>query len=90
MYHTIQSCGSGGDKIELVLTDDLKFKSLEKYNFSYYTASAWLTPEQIHKTSNSPVTEIEVFWKKETEQYKLQNRAHFIDALKLLLKDTKY
>lgn len=72
--------------IELSLTDDIKFEVLEKYNFSYYTASAWLTPEQAQNLYGTPVEFMEVSWKKGAEKYKVGDEFLILNGLKELKK----
>lgn len=72
--------------IELSLTDDIQFEVLEKYNFSYYKASAWLTPEQAQNLVETPIEYLEVFWKKGTEKYKVSDEFLLMKGLKELRK----
>ncbi|WP_068473558.1 hypothetical protein [Saccharicrinis aurantiacus] len=74
------------EEIELSLTDDIKFEVLEKYNFSFYTVSAWLTPEQAQDLFETPVEYLEVHWKKGAEKYKVGNEFLIMNGLKELKK----
>ena len=72
--------------IELVLTEDMDLEFVEKYNFSIFKGACKLSEEQFTKLMNSPITEMEVDWKKEPEAYTLNDAYYFSKTFGELLK----
>ena len=72
--------------IELVLNEDIDTEYMEKYNFSIMRGACTLNDEQFKLLMNSPVSEVEVHWKKGAETYKIDDGYFFSKAFQELLK----
>ncbi|WP_143525035.1 hypothetical protein [Labilibacter marinus] len=72
--------------IDLVLTEDVDIEFMEKYKFSILKGTAVLSDEQFNLMMSSPVTEMEVEWKKESETYKVDDSYFFSRTFTDLLK----
>ncbi len=76
---------NSAQQIELYLNDNIQFKSVEKYNFSSYFIEMDLSAEQLSILSQTSVQEVEIFWKKATEKYKVDNEKFYIEAIKSIM-----
>ncbi|TLX75592.1 hypothetical protein E9993_08510 [Labilibacter sediminis] len=73
------------DEIKLVLTENINYNVMEKYNYSLFEGSAQVSPEQLNHLLTFPVTEVEVEWKKKPESYQLNNPAYFKETFSKIL-----
>ncbi len=72
---------SADQQIELFLNDQVQFKTVERYNYSSYTLEMELNAYQLQLLSKVPMNSIEIFWKKNTENYTISNKKLFIESL---------
>ncbi len=72
--------------IDLVLNEDMDIEFMEIYNFSIFKGACKLSNEQFKMLMNSPISEIEVEWKKESETYPVNDAYYFSRTFGELLK----
>ena len=71
-----------GQKVELVMGDESKIKRYESRNYSViFSASTPLTKTQIVALSGQPFSEMEVEWKKNSEEYDIEQTRFLMDSL---------
>lgn len=71
-----------GQKVELLVDEDSKIKSMKKYNFSaIYGATQALTNEQLVVLTSQEFRKLEVEWKKKPESYEIDLSSYFIETL---------
>ena len=71
-----------GQKVELIMGAENSLKRLEKANYSLISnASQPLTKTQIAALSAQPFHEMEVGWKKKSEEYEIELSRFLMDAL---------
>ena len=72
--------------VELILTEGVKIEFLDKYNYSIFKGAASITQDQLNLLINSPVSQMEVEWKKESEGYPLLDPYYFSKTFNDLIK----
>lgn len=73
------------DEIIMLLTEDVDYKVVSKYNYSIFKGTCLVSPEQLDRLLRFPVTEMKVDWKKAPESYQLNNPNFFKDTFSTLL-----
>ncbi len=74
-----------GEKIELILNEDVKTDIREKYNVTLFSGTASLSQDQLSVILSNSIKSVEVFWKKNSETYELKNKDDFKESFSSIM-----
>ncbi|MBN2595741.1 hypothetical protein [Labilibaculum sp.] len=76
----------GGEKIDLIYTEEFEPKEFSQYGFSTYSAQLDLTEDQLKLLQNKIVMKATMNWSRRSEEYQVVNPSYFIKAIPQITK----
>ncbi len=76
---------NSGEVIDLVLNEDVDTQLKEKYNATIFAGTCSLTKQQLSKLCSTPIKSVEVFWKKNSEVYEMEDSNIFKESFNSIL-----
>lgn len=74
------------DSVDLILSQAVETDIREKYNVTIFTGTALVSPEQLHKLLTYPVETTVVHWKKDAEEYPVNDGDFYRHTFQELMK----